>query len=137
MLVRKSYGDKVKRSKQRNWQLQMMDREMDVSMATAIQEGAERDYEDFLEELEEDKTYRSNVNIFFSELGGRVPCCHGSLLHCVCFKCMAWASVFTQHNITTTAKRNTNIASSIIIHLYWILKTTCVLLSCSNVYSVH
>ena len=64
VLVKKSYGDKVKRSKQRNWQLQMMDREMDVAMATANQE---QDYQEFLEDLEEDKNYRKNVNIFFSE----------------------------------------------------------------------
>ena len=45
----------------------MMDREMDVAMATANQEGAEQDYQEFLEDLEEDKNYRKNVNIFFSE----------------------------------------------------------------------
>ena len=61
VLVRKSYGDKAKRAKQRNWQLQMMDREMDVTMATANQEGAEQDYQ------EEDMGYRKNVNIYFSE----------------------------------------------------------------------
>ena len=77
----------------------MMDREMDVSMAATNQEGAERDYEDFLEELEEDKSYRSNVNIFFSELGGRVPCCWFLAPLCL-FKCMARASVFTQHTQT-------------------------------------
>ena len=43
----------------------MMDPVMDVSMATTNQEGAERDYEDFLEELEEDKSYCSNVNNIF------------------------------------------------------------------------
>ena len=67
VLVRKGYGDKAKRAKQRNWQLQMMDREMDVSMATANQEGAEQDYQEFLEDLEEDMGYRKNVNIYFSE----------------------------------------------------------------------
>ena len=70
VLIKKNYGDKVKRSKQRNWQLQMMDREMDVAMATANQEGAEWDYQEFLEDLEEDKNYRKNVNIFFSESCG-------------------------------------------------------------------
>ena len=65
--MRKGYGDKAKRAKQRNWQLQMMDREMDVTMATANQEGAEQDYQEFLEDLEEDMGYRKNVNIYFSE----------------------------------------------------------------------
>ena len=67
VLVKKSYGDKVKRSKQRNWQLQMIDREMDVTVATTNEKGAEEDYEEFLEDLEEDTIYRKNVNIFFSE----------------------------------------------------------------------
>ena len=65
--MKKSYGDKVKRSKQRNWQLQMIDREMDVTVATTNEKGAEEDYEEFLEDLEEDMIYRKNVNIFFSE----------------------------------------------------------------------
>ena len=68
VLVKKSYGDKQKRQKQRNWQLQMMDREFDVSMATANQELMEADYREFLEELEEDKMYRKNINIYFSGL---------------------------------------------------------------------
>ena len=68
MLIKKSYGDKRKRQRQRNWQLQMIDRELDVSMATASQDVAEADYQVFLEELEEDKLYRKNVNIYFSEL---------------------------------------------------------------------
>ena len=68
MLIKKSYGDKQKRHKQRNWQLQMMDREFDAAMATANQDAAEQDYQEFLDDLEEDKSYRKNVNIYFSEL---------------------------------------------------------------------
>ena len=45
----------------------MMDEEFDVSMATANQESTEADYWEFLEELEEDKMYRKNINIYFSE----------------------------------------------------------------------
>ena len=44
----------------------MIDREMDVTVATANEKGAEEDYEEFLEDLEEDMIYRKNVNIFFS-----------------------------------------------------------------------
>ena len=87
VLIKKSYADKVKRSKQRNWQLQMMDREMDVAMATANQEGAEQDYQEFLEDLEEDKNYRKNVNIFFSEaLFYSFMCTHSSTSLCACCK---------------------------------------------------
>ena len=67
MLIKKSYGDRQKRHKQRNWQLQMIDREMDAAMATANQEAAEQDYREFLEDLEEDRNYRNSVNIYFSE----------------------------------------------------------------------
>ena len=67
MLIKKSYGDRQKRHKQRNWQLQMIDREMDAAMATANQEAAEQDYREFLEDLEEDRSYRNSVNIYFSE----------------------------------------------------------------------
>ena len=73
MLVKKSYGDKRRRHKQRNWQLQQLDREMDTSVATA-QEAYERDYTDFLEDLEEDKQYRRNVNIYFSECNSVCRC---------------------------------------------------------------
>ena len=41
----------------------MIDREMDAAMATDNQEAAERDYHEFLEDLEEDRSYRYSVNI--------------------------------------------------------------------------
>ena len=66
VLVKKSYGDKRRRHKQRNWQLQQLDKEMDVSMETR-QEGYEQDYTEFLDDLEEDKLFRKNVNIYFSK----------------------------------------------------------------------
>jgi hypothetical protein len=77
-LVKKSYGDKRKRHKLRNWQLQQLDREMEATN----QESYDRDYTEFLEELEEDKLFRQNVNIYFSEsLSSSSP----SLSMCVCY----------------------------------------------------
>lgn len=64
VLVKKSYGDKHKRHKLRNWQLQQLDREMEATN----QENYERDYTEFLEDLEEDKQFRQNVDIYFSKL---------------------------------------------------------------------
>ena len=64
VLVKKSYGDKRKRHKLRKWQLQQLDREMEATN----QESYERDYTEFLEDLEEDKQFRQNVNIYFSKL---------------------------------------------------------------------
>ena len=69
VLVKKSFGDKRKRHRQRNWRLQQMDKEMDVAMETS-QEAYDRDYTEFLEELEEDKTIRQNVNIYLGECSG-------------------------------------------------------------------
>ena len=72
VLVKKSYGDKRRRHKQRNWQLEQLDKEMDVSTETR-QEGYEQDYTECLDDLEEDKLFRKNVNIYFSKLSLRIP----------------------------------------------------------------
>lgn len=64
-MVKKSYGDRQKRHKIRNWMLQELDKEMDVAINTASRE---RDYTEFLETLEEDETYRQNVNIYHGEI---------------------------------------------------------------------
>ena len=60
-MVKKSYGDKQRRNKLRNWKLQELDKEMDVSVNTVSRD---RDYTEFLEDLEEDETYRQNVKIY-------------------------------------------------------------------------
>ena len=65
--MKKSYGDKRKRHKLRNWRLQQLDKEMDVSMTTADDERLDQDYTAFLEELEEDKGLRKHINIYHSE----------------------------------------------------------------------
>ena len=66
-----------------------MDREMDVAMATANQEGVEQDYQEFLEDLEEDKNYRKNVNIFFSELVEQTTYSLSNIVHSLqCNACM-------------------------------------------------
>ena len=45
-------------------------------MEATNQESYERDYTEFLEELEEDKLFRQNVNIYFSEsLSLPLSCC--------------------------------------------------------------
>jgi nonsense-mediated mRNA decay protein 3 len=62
VLVKKSYGDKLKRHKLRNWKLQELDKEMDT--VPAAHNG---DYIEFLENLEEDENLRQNVNIYFGE----------------------------------------------------------------------
>ncbi len=51
----------------RNWKLQQMDRDMEATN----EEEYEADYTEFLEDLEEDKAYRSHVNIYHGEGGGR------------------------------------------------------------------
>lgn len=60
ILVKKSYGDKKKRRKRRNWKLKGLNKEMNG----IDQDNLYRDYDAFLGDLEEDKTYRQNVNIY-------------------------------------------------------------------------
>jgi len=56
VLCRKIYGDSKKRSKKRNWKLKELPKEGTDTKAA--------DYDDFLEDLEEDKDYRSIINIY-------------------------------------------------------------------------
>ncbi len=76
VLVKKSYGDKKKRHRLRNWKLQQMDRDMEATNDEAY----EADYTEFLEDLEEDKAYRSHVNIYHGERGLAVDVCTAGLV---------------------------------------------------------
>ncbi|XP_016360977.1 60S ribosomal export protein NMD3 [Sinocyclocheilus anshuiensis] len=58
VLIKKSY-DRMKRVKNRVWKLRELDRERD-----ATDTDDERQYTEFLEDLEEDEMLRKNVNIF-------------------------------------------------------------------------
>lgn len=77
VLVKKSYPDRKKRSKNRTWKLKSMAKEAeDPAAENAVGRGAvgrrggldsqrvERDYELFLRELEEDEEMRGNVNLY-------------------------------------------------------------------------
>ncbi|XP_055381246.1 60S ribosomal export protein NMD3 [Condylostylus longicornis] len=55
ILVKKSYGDRERRNKSRNWKLKHISNEEDKR---------KHDYEEFLEDLEEDADMRQNVNIY-------------------------------------------------------------------------
>lgn len=54
VLVKKVYGDKKKRSKKRNWKLKSL----------PMEKAHKDDYDEFLEDLEEDREYRSVINIY-------------------------------------------------------------------------
>ncbi|KAG8136113.1 putative 60S ribosomal export protein [Naja naja] len=58
VLIKKCY-DRTKRQRRRNWKLKELQRDRD-NMDT----NDERQYQDFLEDLEEDETIRKNVNIY-------------------------------------------------------------------------
>ncbi len=64
ILVKKSYGDKQKRHKLRNWTLQHLNKEVE---GVQSQTSYNRDYTEFLENLEEDQNFRENVNIYYSK----------------------------------------------------------------------
>ena len=89
VLIKKSYGDSKKRNKRRNWQLQSMDKEK-AGLGEELEE-EEKDYIDFLEDLEEDQSYRQGVNIYKSKYGHVIvrPLVVNMLLH-ILFR--AWFS---------------------------------------------
>ncbi|KAL4647647.1 60S ribosomal export protein NMD3 isoform X1 [Arapaima gigas] len=58
VLIKKSY-DRARRVKRRNWKLKEMEKDRE-----GMDTDDERQYQDFLEDLEEDETLRKNVNIF-------------------------------------------------------------------------
>lgn len=58
VLIKKSY-DRTRRVKRRNWKLQEMPRDRE-----GMDSDDERQYQDFLEDLEEDEALRKNVNIY-------------------------------------------------------------------------
>jgi len=59
IIVKKVFGDKGKRNRKRKWKLQHINPETEGAAETQ-----ERDYQDFLEDLEEDPTTRQHVNIY-------------------------------------------------------------------------
>ncbi len=61
VLVKKFYGDKVKRHRNRKWKLNRLNIEKDgASVATSD----DKEYLDFLEDLEEDPNAREHINIY-------------------------------------------------------------------------
>eukprot|EP00118_Oscarella_pearsei_P013320 m.105562 g.105562 ORF g.105562 m.105562 type:complete len:501 (+) comp37230_c0_seq10:145-1647(+) len=60
VLVKKSYGDK-KRGQNRIWKLKHLAKDASEAMNVG---GNERDYQEFLNDLEEDPTYRKDVNVY-------------------------------------------------------------------------
>lgn len=60
ILVKKLYGDKLKRHKKRKWCLNRLPVEKDTSSVATIED---KDYLDFLDDLEEDPKARENINI--------------------------------------------------------------------------
>lgn len=59
--MKKLYGDRQKRHKKRNWRLNRMNIDHDGSSVATIDD---KEYLDFLEDLEEDPKNRENINIY-------------------------------------------------------------------------
>ena len=64
VLVKKAYGDRLRRHRKRKWELQSLPKEMEDKMEEGEEE---RDLLDFMEDLEEDETYRQDINIYLSK----------------------------------------------------------------------
>ena len=61
ILIKKIYGDRLKRHKKRKWKLNRLNIDKDgASVAT----NEDKEYLDFLEDLEEDPKSRENINIY-------------------------------------------------------------------------
>lgn len=60
-MVKKLYGDRLKRHKKRNWKLNRLNISHDGESQATIEN---KDYIDFLEDLEEDPKNRENINIY-------------------------------------------------------------------------
>jgi len=61
VLVKKVYADKKRRTQARKWKLKTLPKELELQKD---KDKDEQDFDDFLEDLEEDKDYRQNVKIF-------------------------------------------------------------------------
>ncbi|VDI14121.1 nonsense-mediated mRNA decay protein 3 [Mytilus galloprovincialis] len=59
MLVKKIFGNKNSRNKKRKWKLKHLHDDLHADTSSN-----ERDYTDFLEDLEEDEAFRKNVDIY-------------------------------------------------------------------------
>lgn len=82
VLVKKHYMRSNKRAKNRHWKLKRMANERKDIVATEVldsrqarqeQERAEKDYEMFLQELEEDDELRQNINLYKSDKIDNAP----------------------------------------------------------------
>lgn len=63
ILVRKTYPNRRKKPRPRPWQLKSLEKEEADGMRRGDHEKAQNDYEVFLQELEEDPTYRSGIDL--------------------------------------------------------------------------
>ncbi|CAF1313575.1 unnamed protein product [Adineta steineri] len=63
ILVKKIYADKSLRNRRRQWKL----KHLDVEDVGSVNSTMERDYTDFLEDLEEDAVLRQTVNVYKDE----------------------------------------------------------------------
>lgn len=65
VLVRKSYPERRKKHKQRNWKIQQLGKEVDEMLPRKQDQAKiENDMEMFMRDIEEDPEFRSTINIF-------------------------------------------------------------------------
>ncbi|ABN65007.1 predicted protein [Scheffersomyces stipitis CBS 6054] len=86
VLIKKHYARKNKKNKYRQWKLKRMAKEHsdivandDSRQARQEQERAERDYEIFLQELEEDEELRQTINLYKAGAAPPPPPSHGDI----------------------------------------------------------
>ncbi len=65
VLVKKLYGDRLKRHKKRKWKLNRLNMDKEGASVATIED---KDYLDFLDDIEEDPKARENINIYKGKL---------------------------------------------------------------------
>ncbi|OLY78077.1 60S ribosomal export protein NMD3 [Smittium mucronatum] len=69
VLVKKSYSEKKRKRKQRNWKLKQLNKdEGELTAKKQAQKKIDNDYELFLRDLEEDPELRQNINLYKSDV---------------------------------------------------------------------
>lgn len=64
VIVRKMYQREFKTNRKRAWHLKQMNKEKDDTLRKRDEERAERDYEQFLDEVERDRDFRAHMNLY-------------------------------------------------------------------------
>lgn len=79
VLVRKTYPGRKKRAKKRRWKLRTLPKEREQPAKKAEEEREAREFEDFMQDLEENPDLRGNVNMYKTKGAAAAPVAASSM----------------------------------------------------------